>query len=165
MDRQEANRRQWGTNRCELKRWDRLARSELATVRQGWIGNGKVMIDWRKWGKVYRRLGLELFVREWESGEWGNEITKQKGLNIIFSVKLIVTKFIFRHYWIPLGTKNSFVAGYIHRFLLFVFSDDLFSSLFVTFSDEMVFVTNSILISTFSDESFCHKKLKLFVTK
>ena len=128
----------------------------------------------RQWGRfiwnfVYRRrfgtfcerwLGLELFVRE-----WGSEITKQKGLNIIFCVKLIVKKFIFRHYLIPLVTKISFIAWYIHRFLLFVFSDDSFSSLFMTFSDEMVFVINSILISTFSDESFCHKKLKLLVTK
>ena len=47
----------------------------------------------------------------------------------------------------------------------FVFSDDLFSSLFVTFSDEMCFVTNSVLSITFSDENFCHKKLKLLVTK
>ena len=46
----------------------------------------------------------------------------------------------------------------------FLFSDDLFSSLFVTFSEEMGFVTNSVPNNTFSDESFCRKKLKLLVT-
>ena len=61
--------------------------------------------------------------------------------------------------------KISFVADNDTHFCDFVFSDDLFSSLFVTFSDEMGFVTNSILISTFSDENFRHKKLKLLVTK
>ena len=163
----EVNQRQWGANRCELKHRDGPTRSESVMV---W----RCFLYRRQWGRfiwnfVYRRcfgtfcerwLGLELFVRE-----WGSEITKQKGLNIIFSVKLIVKKFIFRHYLIPLATKISFITGYIHRFLLFVFSDDSFSSLFVTFSDEMVFVTNSILISTFNDESFRHKKLKLLVMK
>ena len=115
-DWREANWRQWGAKRCELKRCklkrrDRLARSESATVRRKplraevsrrtgkkRISDSKATIDRRRWGEVYRRLGLELLVREWESGEWGSEITKQKGLNIIFTVKLIVTKFIFCHY-------------------------------------------------------------------
>ena len=62
-------------------------------------------------------------------------------------------------------TKISFVTDNDTDFYDFVFSDDLFSSLFVTFSDEIGFVTNSILISTFSDESFRHKKLKILAMK
>ena len=62
-------------------------------------------------------------------------------------------------------TKISFVTDNDTDFYDFVFSDDFFSSLFVTFSDEMGFVTNSILISTFGDEIFCHRKLKLLATK
>ena len=61
--------------------------------------------------------------------------------------------------------KISFVADNDTHFCDFVFSDDLFLSLLVTFSDEMGFVTNNILISIFSDENFHHKKLKLLVTK
>ena len=45
----------------------------------------------------------------------------------------------------------------------FPFSKDLFSSLFLTFSDKMGFFTVIVTSNTFSDESFCHKKLKLLV--
>jgi len=62
-------------------------------------------------------------------------------------------------------TKFSFVTDNDTNFYDFVFSDDLFSSLFVTFSDEMSFVTNSILSRTFSNKSFRRKKLKLLATK
>ena len=61
--------------------------------------------------------------------------------------------------------KIRFVADNNTDSCDFVFSDDLFLSLFVTFSEEMSFVTNSVLSITFSDESFRHKKLKLLVTK
>ena len=71
---------------------------------------------------------------------------------------------MFRHCWPPIATKFRFVADNTN-FYDFVFSDDLFSSLFIIFSDEMCFVTNSVISITFSDESFRHKKLKLLVTK
>ena len=61
--------------------------------------------------------------------------------------------------------KISFVTNNDTNFYDFVFSDNLFSSLFMTFNNEMGFVTNSILIITFSDESFRRKKLKLLATK
>ena len=63
------------------------------------------------------------------------------------------------------ATKFWFVTDNNTDFYDFVFSDDLFSSLFVIFSDEMCFITNSVISITFSDESFHHKKLKLLVTK
>ena len=46
----------------------------------------------------------------------------------------------------------------------FIFSDNLFSSLYVIFSDEIIFITNSVLIKTFSDKSFRRKKPKLLAT-
>ena len=52
---------------------------------------------------------------------------------------------------------NDTVLIYIYDF---IFSDNLFSSLYVIFSDEIIFITNSVLINTFSDESFCRKKPK-----
>ena len=40
----------------------------------------------------------------------------------------------------------------------FPFSDDLFLSLFLTFSDKMGFITDSVTSNTFNNESFCRKK-------
>ena len=60
--------------------------------------------------------------------------------------------------------EKGFVVDNILIFMFF-FSDDLFSSLYVIFSDEIVVVTNSVLTNTFSDEIFCRKKLNLLVTK
>ena len=39
------------------------------------------------------------------------------------------------------------------------------SLLLTTISDKIIFVTNSVLINTFSDEIFCRKKLNFLVTK
>ena len=61
-----------------------------------------------------------------------------------------------------LGFVTDNVLIYIYDF---IFSDDLFSSLYVIFSDEIVVVTNSVLTNTFSDESFHRKKLNLLVMK
>ena len=61
--------------------------------------------------------------------------------------------------------KFWFITNNNTDFYDFVFSDNLFSSLFVIFSDEMCFATNSVISITFSDESFRHKKLKLLVAK
>ena len=60
-----------------------------------------------------------------------------------------------------LGFVTDNVLIYIYDF---IFSDDLFSSVYVIFSDENIFVTNSVLINTFSDEIFRHKKPKLLAT-
>ena len=38
------------------------------------------------------------------------------------------------------------------------------SSLLTTISDEIIFITHSVLINTFSDEIFCRKKPKLLAT-
>ena len=40
----------------------------------------------------------------------------------------------------------------------------MYSSLLTTISDEIIFVTNSVLINTFSDEIFRRKKPKLLAT-
>ena len=54
--------------------------------------------------------------------------------------------------------ETRFVADTTHNLLVFLFRDDLFSSLIATFNDEMDFVTNSMTSSTFSDESIRRKK-------
>ena len=59
----------------------------------------------------------------------------------------------------------GFVADNVLIFMFLFFSDNLFSSLYVIFSDEIVVVTNSVLTNTFSDEIFHHKKLNLLGTK
>ena len=59
----------------------------------------------------------------------------------------------------------EFVAANKTNAQNFPFSDNLFSSLIVTFNDEMGFVTNSVPSNTFSDKSFHCKKLKLLATK
>ena len=56
------------------------------------------------------------------------------------------------------GNKTMLNLYTIHIYLEYL-------SLFVTFSNEMGFVTNSVLSNTFSDENFFPKKLKLLVTK
>ena len=63
------------------------------------------------------------------------------------------------------SNEPEFVADNDTNVYDFIFSNDLFLLLFVTFSNKMSFVTNSVLSNTISDKSFCHKKLKLLVTK
>ena len=82
---------------------------------------------------------------------------QKKGAKSDISIKLLVTTCI-----LPLLAILSDELGFIIDNDIdvcdFLFSDNLFSSLFVTFSDEMGFITNSVPSNTFSNESFCHKK-------
>ena len=105
---------------------------------------------WREWGR-----DLELNVTS-EGSE-----TKNK----TYSVSNLLWRLIRRHCWLPIAMEIIFVVDNNIDSCDFVFSDELFSSLFVTFSDEMSFIINSVLSITFSDKSFRHKKLKLLVTK
>jgi len=47
-------------------------------------------------------------------------------------------------------------------FCVIIFSDDFFSSLILPFSEEMIFVANTIHSTTYSDEMFRHYRLIKF---
>ena len=89
---------------------------------------------------------------------------KEKGAKVDISIKLLVTTCILSQL-ATFSDELGFVANNDTDVYDFIFSDDIFSSLFATFSDEIGFVTNSVLSNAFSDESFCRKKLKLLATK
>ena len=92
------------------------------------------------------------------------EVKKKKKIEVDISIKLLVTTVI-SSLLATFSNEPEFVADNDTNVYDFIFSNDLFLSLFVTFSNKMSFVTNSVLSNTISDKSFCHKKLKLLVTK
>ena len=53
-------------------------------------------------------------------------------------------------------TKIKFVTKNILVQNIIIFSDEYFSSLILPFSDEMIFVTNTIHNNAYSDEIFRH---------
>ena len=48
---------------------------------------------------------------------------------------------------------------------IIIFSDEYFSSLILPYSDERIFVTNTVHGNTYSDEIFRHSKFQLLATK
>ena len=89
---------------------------------------------------------------------------KKKKIEVDISIKLLVT-IVISSLLATFSNEPEFVADNDTNVYDFIFSNYLFLSLFVTFSNKMSFVTNSVLSNTISDKSFCHKKLKLLVTK
>ena len=89
---------------------------------------------------------------------------KKKKIEVDISIKLLVT-IVISSLLATFSNEPEFVADNDTNVYDFIFSNNLFLSLFVTFSNKMSFVTNSVLSNTISDKSFCHKKLKLLVTK
>ena len=79
---------------------------------------------------------------------------QKKGAKSDISIKLLVTTCILPLLAI-LSDELEFIIDNDIDVCDFLFSDDLFSSLFVTFNDEMGFVTNSVPSNTFSDEIIC----------
>ena len=63
-------------------------------------------------------------------------------------------KFIFCLYSILLVTNCDFVAKTMMCKTIIIFSDDYFSSLILPYSDEKIFVTNTIHSNTYIDEIF-----------
>ena len=92
------------------------------------------------------------------------EVKKKKKIEVDISIKLLVT-IVISSLLATFSNEPEFVADNDTNVYDFIFSNNLFLSLFVTFSNKMSFVTNSVLSNTISDKSFCHKKLKLLVTK
>ena len=95
-----------------------------------------------------------------KKGKW----KKKKKIEVDISIKLLVT-IVISSLLATFSNEPEFVADNDTNVYDFIFSNYLFLSLFVTFSNKMSFVTNSVLSNTISDKSFCHKKLKLLVTK
>ena len=70
--------------------------------------------------------------------------------------RFLEKKFIFHHYSILLVIKCDFVTKIIKCKTIIIFSDDYFSSLILPYSDENLFITNTIHRNTYSDEIFHH---------
>ena len=65
--------------------------------------------------------------------------------------RFLETKFIFRCYSILLVTECDFVAKTIKCKTIIIFNDDYFSSLILPYSNENIFITNTIHRNTYSD--------------